>query len=46
MLLGVQGGLEGRKRSGQCTDVYILTAKGSDKQEDLKFLQLGVLGFA
>lgn len=38
-------GLEGRKRAGQCTDVYVFAARSSDKQEDLKLLQLGMLGF-
>lgn len=48
VLLGACGpGLEGRKRGAQCTDVfYVFAARSSDKQEDLKLLQLGTLGFA
>lgn len=38
-------GAGGREEAaGQCTDVYVFAARSSDKQEDLKLLQLGLPG--
>lgn len=36
----------GKETAGQCTDVCVFAARSSDKQEDLKLLQLGTLEFA
>lgn len=41
MLLGREEGAGGEEMAGQCTDVYVFAARSSDKQEDLKLLQLG-----